>query len=61
MWQEFFVTASMGIAIYPLDGRKVDNLIKNAEVAMYYAKSKGNNQFELCSKKMKDEVKHDFL
>lgn len=54
--QEFSVTASAGIAIYPEDGEDSDSLVKNADIAMYEAKAKGKNQYALCTKKMKDEL-----
>lgn len=57
--QEFFITASMGVAIYPLDGEDVENLIKNAEVAMYNAKGESKNKYELCSQDMKDKIKRE--
>lgn len=54
--QEFLVTASAGIAMYPVDGEDSDSLIKNADMAMYKAKSKGKNQYAQCTKEMKDEM-----
>jgi EAL domain-containing protein (putative c-di-GMP-specific phosphodiesterase class I) len=54
--QEIFVTASAGVALYPKDGEDVETLIKNADIAMYRAKSRGKNQYLLCSENMKDEV-----
>lgn len=55
--QEFFMTASAGVSVYPTDGEEAETLIKNADIAMYKAKAKGKNQYALCTKEMKDEVK----
>ncbi len=41
--QECFVTASVGIAIYPRDGVSVADLMRNSDVAMYSVKSMGRN------------------
>ncbi len=49
---EFFVTASIGICVYPEDGRDVSSLLKNAEIAMYHAKDEGKNNFQFYSEKM---------
>ncbi len=57
--QEFLVTASGGIAIYPTDGKDADSLIKNADMAMYQAKDKGKNQYALCNQQMKDAVQRN--
>ena len=54
--QEFFVTASAGIAVFPFDGEDTDELIKHADMAMYAAKNKGKNRFSFCSVEMKQEV-----
>ena len=40
---EQFVTTSIGIAMFPLDGEDADTLIKHADVAMYHAKERGRN------------------
>lgn len=39
-------TASIGVSIYPLDGTTLDDLSKNADKAMYYAKKHGKNAFK---------------
>lgn len=38
---EFFSTPSIGIAVYPEDGDDLEKLLKNADTAMYHAKSSG--------------------
>ncbi|SDN79953.1 diguanylate cyclase (GGDEF) domain-containing protein [Psychrobacillus sp. OK028] len=39
------VTASIGISIYPRDGTTIEQVLKNADYAMYEAKNKGKNQY----------------
>ena len=41
--QECFVTASVGVALYPRDGHSVADLLRNSDVAMYAAKGQGKN------------------
>ncbi|NCC90298.1 MAG: GGDEF domain-containing protein [Spirochaetia bacterium] len=50
---EYFLPASMGLAIYPLDGESVEELIRHADIAMYAAKTKGKNQLAFCTADMK--------
>jgi diguanylate cyclase (GGDEF)-like protein len=47
--QELYVTASLGIAISPDDGSRPSVLLKNADIAMYRAKERGRNCFEIYS------------
>ncbi len=47
--QECFVTASVGIALYPRDGASVADLMRNSDVAMYAVKSTGRNSATLYS------------
>ncbi len=54
--QEFYITASAGVAMYPADGVDADKLIKNADIAMYSAKETGKNQYAMCSHEMKEAV-----
>ena len=46
---ELFISASMGISVYPDDGDNVATLIKNADIAMYHSKLKGRNRVERYS------------
>ena len=42
---EVFVSASIGIVLYPRDGDELDTLLKNADVAMYHAKAQGRSRY----------------
>lgn len=53
--QEFSITASIGISIYPHDGLDEQTLTKNADVAMYRAKEEGRNKFQFYSEKLSME------
>ena len=52
--RELFITASIGISIYPEDGNDVEDLIKNADTALYHAKRKGKNTYQFYSKSMNE-------
>jgi len=54
--QEFFLTASAGVAVFPADGDDADTLIKNADLAMYAAKARGKNRHVFCTPELKDDV-----
>ena len=47
--QECFVTASVGVAIYPRDGGSVVDLLRNSDVAMYSVKAQGKNASAIYS------------
>ncbi len=47
--QEFRVTASIGISLYPTDAEDEESLMKNADMAMYMAKEEGKNTFQFYS------------
>jgi diguanylate cyclase (GGDEF)-like protein len=49
---EIFITSSIGIAIYPLDGEEIDSLLKNADAAMYHAKGHGKNNYQYYKQDM---------
>lgn len=54
--QDFYISANLGISVYPTDGETADELIKNADIAMCKAKEKGKNQFVVCSTVIKEEI-----
>jgi predicted signal transduction protein with EAL and GGDEF domain/DNA-binding response OmpR family regulator len=47
--QECFVTASLGISLFPQDGATVADLMRNSDIAMYAAKSAGRNSSQIYS------------
>ncbi|MBM9613437.1 EAL domain-containing protein [Desulfobulbus rhabdoformis] len=51
-----YVNASIGIALYPDDGRNSQELIKNADMAMYKAKSEGKNKFVMFTQEMNEKL-----
>ncbi|MGD8618949.1 MAG: EAL domain-containing protein [Gammaproteobacteria bacterium] len=54
--QELHISTSIGIALYPDDGRNADDLIKNADIAMYHAKKTGRNNYQFYSSKMNEQA-----
>ncbi|WP_235550063.1 EAL domain-containing protein [Paenibacillus sp. Soil724D2] len=53
---EMFVTPSIGISLYPSDGRDIETLIKNADTAMYRVKEQGKNNFQFYTPDMNEAV-----
>jgi diguanylate cyclase (GGDEF)-like protein/PAS domain S-box-containing protein len=49
---ELFVTASIGITVFPTDSTDQDTLIRNADVAMYRAKERGRNNYQFYTPEM---------
>ena len=54
--REFFTTSSIGISVYPNDGESTDDLLKNADAAMYHAKGLGRNRYQLFDAEMNIKV-----
>jgi diguanylate cyclase (GGDEF)-like protein len=54
---EAFVSASIGIALYPGDATKADELLRNADLAMYNAKQAGRGQVVFFQASMNEEVR----
>jgi diguanylate cyclase (GGDEF)-like protein len=53
---ELFVSASIGITVFPVDGTDIDQLLGNADVAMYHAKETGRDRFQFYQSKMTEKV-----
>ncbi|MCK5830546.1 MAG: EAL domain-containing protein [Methylococcales bacterium] len=53
---EVYVTFSIGIAISPTDGENIQVLLKNADTAMYSAKSNGKNNYQFYSSDMNEKA-----
>ena len=47
--EEFLVTASMGVSIYPDDGTDSETLLSYADIALYHAKEQGRDQYQFYS------------
>ncbi len=52
----YSVTASMGITVYPKDGKDVDTLLKNADIAMYKSKDLGKNSYFFFTNELNEKV-----
>lgn len=55
MGEECRVTASIGVSLYPKDGYDEQTLMKNADIAMYFAKGEGKNNYKLYSNDIKSQ------
>ncbi|MFC3025050.1 EAL domain-containing protein [Vibrio zhugei] len=53
---DFFISASLGIARYPSDGKDINTLLRHADLAMYRAKDLGRNQFHFYLAEMSTEL-----
>ncbi|HEY9061672.1 MAG TPA: EAL domain-containing protein [Pseudobacteroides sp.] len=52
----FYITASMGVALFPDESQDFDTLLKNADTAMNYAKRKGKSNYKIYTKSLNDEI-----
>ncbi|WP_432663877.1 EAL domain-containing protein [Wukongibacter baidiensis] len=53
---QIYTTASIGIAVFPEDGIDVNEILKNADTAMYKAKGSGKNKFQFFQRLMSFEI-----
>ena len=50
--EEIFVTASIGISVYPVDSNDMNSLLRNADIAMNQAKKEGKNTYQYYSESL---------
>lgn len=58
---EFYINFSMGITLYPKDGEDTNQLIMNADTAMYRVKNCGKNSYTYFNKEMTEGLKEKIL
>ncbi len=54
--QELFLTASVGISVYPDDGEDAETLLKNADAAMYRVKEEGGSGYQFYTRALSEKL-----
>jgi diguanylate cyclase (GGDEF)-like protein/PAS domain S-box-containing protein len=54
--QEHMTTGSMGLSLYPNDGVQAEELLRQADIAMYRAKESGRNRFHFFTQEMQNRL-----
>lgn len=54
--QEMFVTSSIGVAVFPVDGSELDSLVTNAGLAMRHAKKSGRQTYAFFSSELNEKA-----
>lgn len=54
--EKVFLTASIGVTFYPQDSKKIEDLQRNADQAMYAAKSEGSNRFNFFTPELQQRA-----
>lgn len=57
--RQVYITCSIGICVFPTDGKDRNVILKNADTAMYKAKEKGKNTFEFYNEEMSKKIVKD--
>ena len=58
---EVFASASLGITVFPVDGEDVTTLLRNADVAMYRAKSEGRGGIRYYTRDLNTRMRENLL
>jgi diguanylate cyclase (GGDEF)-like protein/PAS domain S-box-containing protein len=53
---QLFITTSIGISVYPQDGKSAETMLRNADAAMYKAKDEGKNTFQYYTQDMTEQA-----
>ncbi len=56
---EIFITLTMGVSVFPADGKSAKSLLNSADIAMYSAKESGRNCFQFFSQASRDKIEKD--
>jgi diguanylate cyclase (GGDEF)-like protein len=54
---QVFVSASIGVTVYPTDGQEIEDLLKNADQALYVAKGAGRNRFSYFTPALQENAR----
>lgn len=54
--QEFYLTASIGVAVFPHDGEDAETILKHADISMYRAKERGGNSYQFYTPDMNEKI-----
>lgn len=59
--REIFISASVGIAFFPDDAASIEDLLKNADAAMYRAKSEGRDGYSFFTEELNQQVQERLI